>query len=109
MLVQIKSENVISMFGFLYFCEAPDWPVFFYIFLSFADELRFKDLKGPVDTNNRTVDQFPHERSTLFRPICVFLKTSLVLIDMCLGYNCCIGNQIKYLDRSNRHCLVCID
>ena len=72
MLVQIKSEYIMSMFGFLDFREAPDWPDFFYIFLSFADELRLKSLTGPVDTNNGTVDQFPHERNTLFRPICVF-------------------------------------
>ena len=72
MLVQIKSEYIMSIFGFLDFREAPDWPDFFYIFLSFADELRLKGLKGPVDTNNGTVDQFPHERNTLFRPICVF-------------------------------------
>ena len=95
MLVQIKSEYIMSIFGFLDFREAPDWPDFFYIFLSFADELRLKGLKGPVDTNNGTVDQFPHERNTLFRPICVFfLKTSLGLIDM---YKCYIGNQIIIL------------
>ena len=74
MLVQIKSEYIMSIFGFLDFREAPDWPDFFYIFLSFADELRLKGLKGPVDTNNGTVDQFPHERNTLFRPICVFFE-----------------------------------
>ena len=29
MLVQIKSEYIMSMFGFLDFCETPDWPDFF--------------------------------------------------------------------------------
>ena len=71
-LVQLKSEYIMSMFGLLDFCEAPDWSDFFHIFLSFADELRTKGLKGPVGTNNGTLDQFPDDRNTLFRPICVF-------------------------------------
>ena len=81
-LVQLKSEYIMSMFGLLDFCEAPDWSDFFYIFLSFADELRLKGLKGPVGTKNGTVDQFPDERNTLFRPTCFFfLKTSPALIE----------------------------
>ena len=46
MLVQIKSEYIMSMFGFLDFCETPDWPDFFifsFLLLTSLDSKAWKD------------------------------------------------------------------